>query len=235
MRHVITIIAIGLAAFLVSGGCSRGPKDTSFTATSGLKLDVPPAKDSAAADTTRKAPDQAKLYGFSVAVSGAAEIHFYDNTDRHTGPATAEEYLPVIQLALNNPSLHPQERASLEDMKARMQATGSAGEFAVTRRIPNLTYAMKGTETRAEFIGGDELVMKIKPVGVDQVRITIRAWNSKRAKQAVYNLMAGSGQSGEMNLSALMDDFTISWDSGSGKYDREIEPAGLDSQAVGAR
>jgi hypothetical protein len=232
MKHAVTILTIALIALLANGGC---PKDTSFTSTSGLKLAVPPIKDTTMADSARTRPDSARMFGFAVSASGAAEIHFYDSGDRHTGPATAEEYLPVIQLALNNPNLHPQERASLEDMKARMQASGSAGEFAVTRRIPNLTYVMKGTETKAEFIGGDELVMKIIPVGVDQVRITVRSWNNKQTRQAVYNLMAGSGQSGEMNLSAMMSDFAISWDGGSGKYDREIEPAGLDSQPAGAK
>lgn len=235
MKIIGVILAAAAVACLLAGGCSRGPKDASFTSKAGLKLDVPLERDTTAADTARKAADPVKMFGFAVTASGAAEIHFYDSGDRHTGPATAGEYLPVIQLALNNPSLHPQERASLEDMKSRMQATGSAGEFAVTRRIPNLIYKMNGAETNAEFLGGDELVMKIRPVGVDQVRITVKVWNNRQIKQAVYNLMAGTGQSGEMNLSSVMEDFTISWDGGSGKYDREIEPSGLDSQAVVAK
>jgi hypothetical protein len=118
-------------------------------------------------------------------------------------------------------------------MKARMQATGSAGEFAVTRRIPNLDFKMKGVVTEAAFAGGDELVMKIKPTGIDQIRITLKVWNNRQTRQCVYDVMAGSGQAGEMNVSSTMEDFTLAWDGGSGKLDKEIEPAGVDSQAVG--
>ncbi len=236
MRWTLTPLAPLLMACALLAGCNQPPKDTSFTSKPGLKLSLPAAQDSAAADSVKKAAsDPAKMFGFSVKVEGAAEVHFYDGSDRHTGPATAEEYLPVIEMALNNTSLHPQERASLENMKARMQATGSAGEFAVTRRIPNLKFTMKGTTTDAEFTGGDYLEMKIRPTAVDQIRITLKVWNNRQVKQCVYNVMAGTGQAGEMNLSSTMDDFTLSWDSGSGKLDKEIEPSGADSQAVMGR
>jgi hypothetical protein len=233
MKWTPASLASLLIACALLAGCNQTPKDTSFTSKPGLKLNLPAAQDSAAADSAKKAAtDPSKMFGFSVKVEGAAEVHFYNGSERHTGPATAEEYLPVIEMALNNPSLHPQERASLENMKARMQATGSAGEFAVTRRIPNLKFTMKGTATEAEFTGGDELVMKVKPTAVDQIRITLKVWNNRQVKQCVYNVMAGTGQSGEMNVSSTMEDFTLSWDSGSGKLDKEIEPSGADSQAV---
>ncbi len=231
----ITIILVPVLLAIAAGpGCNRGPKDAGFTAKAGLKLDVPPP-DTTAKDTAQAAPDPAKVYGFSVEASGPVEVHFYDGDNRHTGPATAEEYLPVVQLALNNPNLHPQERSSLEEMKARIQTTGSAGEFAVTRRIPNLAYSVKGTETRATYAGGDDVVMRIRPTGVDQARLTITSWDHKRRKHAVYALLSGTGQAGEITVSAVMDDFTISWDGGSGSFDREIPPSGVDSQAVTAK
>ncbi|HTY08366.1 MAG TPA: hypothetical protein VMF29_04300, partial [Candidatus Edwardsbacteria bacterium] len=169
MNKAIALLTAALIGGALLAGCNQAPKDSSFTTKTGLKLNLP-AKDTVKADTAKQAIDPAKMFGFSVKVEGAAEVHFYDSSDRHTGPATAEEYLPVIEMALSNPSLHPQERASLESMKARMQATGSAGEFALTRRIPNLTFTMKDGVSEAEFPGGDELVMKIKPTGVDQIR-----------------------------------------------------------------
>lgn len=230
MNRAFATLAVLTAAVLLAGGCSRQPRDARFTSKAGMKLDSLPAP--APADTAAKRTEPAKAFGFSVEASGAVEIHFYDSDDRHTGPATAEEYLPVVQLALNNPNLHPQERTSLEEMKTRMQETGSAGEYAVTRRIPNFKYTMKDGETRAEFSGGDVVEMRIRSVGVDQVRLNLRVWNDRQLRRAAYTLMAGPGQSGELAVSSTMDDFTVAWDGGSGKFDREIPPTGLDSQPV---
>ncbi|MRR09530.1 hypothetical protein EG831_05550 [bacterium] len=120
-------------------------------------------------------------------------------------------------------------------MKARMQETGSAGEFAVTRRIPNFKYTMKDGETRAEFTGGDVVELRIRSVGADQVRLNLRVWSDRQLRRAAYDLTVGPGQSGELAVSSTMDDFTIGWDGGSGKLDREIAPTAIDSQPAPVR
>ncbi|MCU0605896.1 MAG: hypothetical protein MUF78_00380 [Candidatus Edwardsbacteria bacterium] len=233
MNRAHSLATILAGALLLSGSCSRQPGDAGFTSKTGMKLDSLPA--AAPADTAAKRVDPATMHGFSVEASGAVELHFYDSEDRHTGPATAEEYLPVVQLALSNPNLHPQERTSLEEMKARMQETGSAGEFAVTRRIPNFKYTLKDGETRAEFTGGDVVELRIRAVGADQARLNLRVWNDRQLRRAAYALTTEPGQSGELAVSSTMDDFAIGWDGGSGKIDREIAPAALDSQTVPAK
>jgi hypothetical protein len=88
MKRILAMLAAALMICALIAGCNGSPKDSSFTSKSGLKLDLPPAKDTTKSDSARKAAaDPAKLFGFSVKVEGAAEVHFYDSGDRHTGPA----------------------------------------------------------------------------------------------------------------------------------------------------
>ncbi|MBU2462847.1 MAG: hypothetical protein KJ844_02010, partial [Candidatus Edwardsbacteria bacterium] len=173
-------------------------------------------------------------YGFQIQFSGQGEFHFYDDNDRHTGPATPDEYLPIVEALLKQPSLHEQERAGLENIKAKITRTGSAAEFATTRKIPNLSYQKNSDgSVNAEYKGAGEITVRIRPGGISPIKMSLKIWNDKLIKNAGYDIPPAIGRSGQLAVSALMDDFVISWDvNGDGKDDSELEPRKLDSAAV---
>lgn len=220
-----------LAAALAVAGCVPANRDDGFRALKPLGAVPSDSGLAPAADTakTASAPDQAP-YGFSVELSGPAELHFTDEEGRHTGLATAEEYLPVLEAALRNPSLHVQERAGLERMREQIRRTGSASGMAVTRRIPNLDYKPAAGMVRATYQGAEELDMKLASSDYAFFKMTIKVWDRERLRTAGYDFSAGPGQEGGLDISAVMDDFTLSWDSnGDGEPDREIPPTNTET------
>lgn len=216
-----------LVAALAVAGCVLANRDDGFRALKPLGAVPSDSGPAPTADTakTAVAPDQAP-FGFSVEMAGPAELHFTDEEGRHTGPATAEEYLPVLEAALKNPSLHEQERAGLERMREQIRRTGSASGMAVTRRIPNLDYQSAAGTVMAAYRGAEELDMKVASSDYAVFKVTVRVWDRERVRTASYDFSAGPGQEGGLDISAVMDDFTLSWDSnGDGEPDREIPPA----------
>ena len=219
-----------LAAFAAFLGCVPRNSDDGFRAQKPMGA-VPTDSSRLAADTARTiAAANQSPYGFSVELKGAAELHFNDEEGRHTGPATAEEYLPVLEAALRNPALHEQERAGLERMREQIKRSGSAAAMATTRNVPNLDYQAKGGESRASYRGADALDMRIVPreYAIYELRITL--WEKDRARTAAYKFSAGPGQEGGMDISAMMDELSLSWDGdGDGEPEKEIAPASSES------
>lgn len=219
------------------GACNNQPKKADFQAQKPVVINIlsDSSKKELQGDTLKPSPLPDSLkYGFKMQIAGEGEYHFYDEKDRHTGPATPDEYLPIVESLLKQPSLHDQERAGLENIKAKIIRTGSAAEFATTRKVPNLYYQKDG-EGRliAEYKGPGEVTLRIKPNGDSPIHISLKIWNDKLIKNAEYQIPSGAGIAGQLALSAMMDDFVISWDSdGDGKDDRETEPQKLDSAAV---
>ncbi len=222
MKKTMAILAAALAA----AGCVPANWDDGFRALKPVGAVPSESGPAPAADTAQKAPAPYQApFGFSVELSGPAELHFTDEEGRHTGPATAEEYLPVLEAALRNPSLHEQERAGLERMREQIRRTGSASGMAVTRRIANLDYQTAAGTSRATYRGGEELDMKVTSSEYAVFRMTVTVWDRGRVRSASYDFSAGAGQEGGLDISAEMDDFTLSWDSnGDGEPDREIPP-----------
>lgn len=234
-RYIAETAIMAIAGLML--GCQAQPRKADFQAQKPVVINI-------LADSTEKTqqkdtikppplPDSLR-YGFIMQISGEGEFHFFDEKDRHTGPATPEEYLPIVESLLKQPNLHEQERAGLENIKTKIMRTGSAAEFATTRKVPNLYYQKnKDGMLKAEYKGPGEITLRIKPVGDGPIHISIKIWNNKTIKNAEYSVPADVGGSGQLAVSALMDDFVISWDTnGDGKDDREMEPAKLDSVAV---
>ncbi len=222
MKQTLTILFALAAAF----GCVPANRDDGFRAQKPLGA-VPADSGLVSADTVKTvmASDKAP-FGFSVEMSGPGELHFTDESGRHTGPATAEEYLPVLEAALKNPALHEQERAGLEKMRQQIRSTGSAAGLAVTKRIPNLDYQLKGGTALASYQGAEELDMKVAASDYAVYQLIVTVWDRERVKTASYNITAGPGQEGGLDIGAMMEDFTLSWDAnGDGEPDREIQPA----------
>ncbi len=233
-------IKIDVMALLIAGlilGCNAQPKRADFQAQKPVVINIlaDSTKSTATRDSVKPAekPDSLK-YGFQIQFSGQGEFHFYDEDDRHTGPATPEEYLPIVEALLKQPTLHEQERAGLENIKAKITRTGSAAEFATTRKIPNLYYQKNSDGIlTAEFKGAGEITLRIRPGDDGPIKITLKIWNDRSMKNVAYDVPQGIGRSGQLAVSALMDDFVISWDvNGDGKDDSELEPQKLDSAAV---
>ncbi|HAD81224.1 MAG: hypothetical protein A2509_06315 [Candidatus Edwardsbacteria bacterium RIFOXYD12_FULL_50_11] len=237
MKVFINVGLMGLLASILILGCNAQPKRADFQAQKPVVINIlaDSSMPSMAKDSVKPAekPDSLK-YGFQIKFTGQGEFHFYDEDDRHTGPATPEEYLPTVETLLKQPSLHQQERAGLENIKAKITRTGSAAEFATTRMIPNLYYQMnRDGNLTAEFKGAGEITLRIRPGDGGPIKISLKIWNDKTMKSAVYDVPQGVGRSGQLAVSALMDDFVISWDvNGDGRDDRELEPQKLDSAAV---
>jgi len=184
------------------------------------------------ADTVkREAAPGTSPYGFMVEISGPVELHFYDEEERHTGPATAQEYLPVLEAALKNPALHEQERAGLERMREQIRRTGSAAGLAITRRISNLEYRIDNEKIiKALFLGSSELDMRLVAKDYGLIQMTIKLWDQNRIRTARYGFSVGPGQEGGMDISAQMDDLTLSWDvSGDGEPEKDISPAKMET------
>lgn len=218
---------IMISACLAAAGCVPGDRDDGYRARKPLGAVPADSGRAAPSDTARveTAPDQSP-FGFSVEMAGPAELHFADEEGRHSGPATAEEYLPVLEAALRNPSLHEQERAGLERMREQVKRTGSAAGMAVTRRIPNLEYQAREGTAKAFYRGAEELDMRLEAKDYAVLKLTIRMWDRETVRTAAYDFSAGPGQEGGMNISFQMDDLTLSWDAnGDGEPDREIYPA----------
>jgi hypothetical protein len=187
--------------------------------------------DGQALPVVAERPDSLK-YGFKIIYQGRGEIHLYDEQDRHTGPATAGEYLPTVEALLKQPGLHDQERSNLENVKAKIIRTGSAAEFATTRQIPNLHYQKDAGGLRAEYKGAGELTLQVKPGEAGGESLSLQLWNDRVLRTARYDLPADNGV-GQLSLSALMEDFSLSWDSnGDGRDDRDLEPSRLDSTVM---
>jgi hypothetical protein len=214
-------------------GCRAQPRDdfkNKTPKTVSLKADSTEAK----ADSARVIPVPAGVqFGFSLEILGDARLDFYDETDRHTGPATKEEYLPILENILAQPELHEQEKASLEAQKQRILLTGSAAEFYINRGIPNLQFKSSAEKKSASFKGGDEILMKISQTAAGRLSLTLRVWNHLQVKEAQYTIETGEGQTGEISISSTMDDFTLDWGGNDdGKPERTIQPFKLDSMAV---
>jgi len=233
-------IKVDVMALLITGlilGCNAQPKKADFQAQKPVVINIladstmPPAAKDTVKPVAR--PDSLK-YGFQIQFSGQGEFHFYDDNDRHTGPATPDEYLPIVEALLKQPSLHEQERAGLENIKSKINRTSSAAEFATTRKIPNLYYQKNSDGSlTAEFKGAGEITLRIRSGGSGSIKMSLKIWNDKLIKNAEYDIPQGVGRSGQLAVSALMDDFVISWDvNGDGKDDSELEPQKLDSVAV---
>lgn len=183
-------------------------------------------------EAVRARPDSLK-HGFKLIYQGRGELHLYDDQDRHTGPATASEYLPTVEALLAQPGLHDQERRNLENVKSKINRTNSAAEFATTRQIPNLLYQQEAEGSlRVDYRGAGEVTLQIR-TGEGGGTLSLQVWNDRMLRTARYDLPAGLAGSGQLALSALMEDFSLSWDSnGDGRDDRELEPVRLDSSAV---
>lgn len=235
-RIVKSYLIIVLAGGLILG-CNAQPRKADFQAQKPVVINImtdsttPPAiKDS----VKPAAKPNSLKYGFNIHFSGEGEFHFYDENDRHTGPATPDEYLPIVEALLKQPRLHEQERSGLENIKIRINRTGSAAEFATTRKIPNLYYQKNSDgSVNAEYKGAGEITARINLGGNGPAKMSLRIWNDKVMKNAEYDIPRDIGRSGQLGVSALMDDFVISWDvNGDGKDDSELEPRKLDSAAV---
>ncbi|MBI4727226.1 hypothetical protein HY768_08415 [candidate division TA06 bacterium] len=227
-------LAILLFAALSLWGCQAKPPDE-FKNKAQKPISV--KADSAVAvkpDSARVIPIPAGVqFGFSLEFLGAAQLDFYDESDRHTGPATKEEYLPILETILAQPGLHEQEKANLEAQKQRIILTGSAAEFFISRGIPNLQFKSSAEKKEAGFKGGDEITMNISKTTAGKFSLTLKVWNHQQAKEAQYAIEAGDEQSGEISISSTMDDFTLDWDENNdGQPERTIQPFKLDSMAV---
>ena len=216
--------------------CGPQPKDDSFTAKRPID-EVARGIDTALLRATQPVSAPVKSdssYGFSVSLTGRAQLHFFDDDDRHTGPATAQEYLPVVEGLLKNPGLEPQERQALEDMRAKITRSGNAGEYALLRQVPNLTYTITGDTKQGRYTGAGEIDVRIEAGDIESLTMTITAWSPGVRRSVRYRFTAGAGQSGDMNVFATMDDFTLSWDSnGDGAFDKEIAPVSTDNGGDG--
>jgi hypothetical protein len=220
-------------AILSLWGCRAQPRDdfkNKTPKTVSLKADSTEAK----ADSARVIPVPAGVqFGFSLEFLGDARLDFYDETDRHTGPATKEEYLPILESILAQPELHEQEKANLEAQKQRIILTGSAAEFFINRGIPNLQFKSSAEKKSASFKGGDEIMMKISQTGGGKLSLTLKVWNHLQVKEAQYVIEAGDDQNGEISISSTMEDFTLDWGGNDdGQPERTIQPFKLDSMAA---
>lgn len=218
-------------------GCDPGSGGSDFKAQKPVVINIlaDSLMPSAKADTAKKVQmAQADRFGFKIYFDGAGELHLYDEDDRHTGPATADEYLPVVETLLRQPSLHDQERAGLENTRAKIIRTGSAAEFATTRKIPNLTYRKNQEGTvNAEYVGAGEITVRINMAGTDPAEMSLDIWNGRIMKKVLYRISPDAGKSGQLAVSSQMDDFVISWDTnGDGKDDAEMAPLRIDSASV---
>jgi len=223
-----------LFASLIIWGCQVQPRDdfkNKAPKPVSLKTDSTAA---AKAESPRVIPIPPGVqFGFSLEFLGAAQLDFYDETDRHTGPATKEEYLPILEMILAQPGLHEQEKANLEAQKQRIILTGSAAEFYINRGIPNLQFKSAAEKKEAGFKGGDEITMNISQTTAGKLFLTLKVWNHRQAREAQYAIEAGEGQSGEISISSTMEDFTLDWDENNdGQPDRTIQPFRLDSMAI---
>ncbi|MDP2808313.1 MAG: hypothetical protein Q8O74_09295 [bacterium] len=220
-------------AILSLWGCRAQPRDDFKNKTPkpvSIKADSAAVK----ADSARVIPIPAGVqFGFSLEFLGAAQLDFYDETDRHTGPATKEEYLPILEMILAQPELHEEEKANLEAQKQRIILTGSAAEFFINRGIPNLMFKSSAEKKSAGFKGGDEITMNISQTTAGKLSLIIKVWNHLQVKEAQYAIEAGEDQSGEISISSTMDDFTLDWDQNNdGQPERTIQPFKLDSMAI---
>ena len=230
-KHIIPVFLF--CAVLSLWGCRAQPRDdfkNKAPKTVTLKSDSTAVK----ADSARVIPVPAGVqFGFSLEFLGEARLDFYDETDRHTGPATKEEYLPILENILAQPELHEQEKANLEAQKQRIIQTGSAAEFFINRGIPNLQFKSSAGKKTAGFKGGDEIMMKISQTAAGKMTLTLKVWNHLQVKEAQYEIEAGEGQNGEISISSTMDDFTLDWGGNDdGQPERTIQPFKLDSMAV---
>jgi hypothetical protein len=220
------------ALLLILAGCSQKPSDD-FQ--SKATKPVPLKADSAAKAAPHVVIDipAGQQFGFWLVLSGPAQLDFYDEADRHTGPASREEYLPLLERILSQPGLHEQEKATLEAQKERIMLTGSAAEFYIARGIPNLQFKSGAEKKEASFRGGDEIMVKINTAAAAHLELSLKVWNHKQAKQAQYSFDAGPEQSGEISVSSMMEDFTLEWDeNGDDKPEKNLEPVKLDSMAI---
>ncbi len=220
-------------AVLSLWGCRAQPRDdfkNKTPKTISLNADSTAVK----ADSARVIPIPAGVqFGFSLEFLGDARLDFYDETDRHTGPATKEEYLPVLEMILAQPELHEQEKANLEAQKQRILQTGSAAEFFINRGIPNLQYKSSAEKKSASFKGGDEITMNISKTAAGKLSLMLKVWNHLQVKEAQYAIEAGQDQSGEISISSTMEDFTLDWDENNdGQPERTIQPFKIDSMAA---
>jgi len=226
MRRPLVLIAI----FLGLIGCFPKDRDDGFKAKrpiSALPADSAVVKRDTAVEET--SPDAAE-YGFSLEMKGAAELHFHDDEGRHTGPATAEEYLPVLEAALRNPNLHEQERQGLERMRDQIKRTGSAADLAITRRIPNMDYNTKGGTVRVLYRGAETLDMRLVAKDYAEIVLEIKLWDRARIRTANYVFSAAAGQEAGMDVGAQMEDLTLSLSGGAqGEEEREIQPQSIQS------
>jgi len=220
-------------AVLSLWGCRAQPRDdfkNKAPKTISLNADSTAVK----ADSARVIPVPAGVqFGFSLEFLGDARLDLYDETDRHTGPATKEEYLPVLEMILAQPELHEEEKANLEAQKQRVILTGSAAEFFINRGIPNLQFKSSAEKKSASFKGGDEIMMKISQTAGGKLALTLKVWNHLQVREAQYAIEAGEGQNGEISISSTMDDFTLDWGGNDeGQPERTIQPFKLDSMAI---
>ena len=237
MQRYINAKVMGLLIAGLILGCNAQPRKADFQAQKPVVINIlaDSAKDTKSQETTKSIEMPVSLqYGFIIKYTGDGELHFIDEEDRHTGPATSGEYLPIVESLLKQPSLHEQERAGLENIAAKIKRTGSAAEFATTNQIPNLFYERNSDGTvSAEYKGAEEITLRLKLRGDTSSDISLKIWNDRQMKTAAYKISSDIAGNIEMAVSALMDDFTISWDSnGDGKDDRELAPLKIDSASV---
>ena len=230
-KHKIPVFLF--CAVMSLWGCRAQPRDdfkNMTPKTVSLKADSAAVKS----DSARVIPIPAGVqFGFSLELLGEARLDFYDETDRHTGPATKEEYLPILEMILVQPELHEEEKANLEAQKQRILQTGSAAEFFINRGIPNLQFKSSAEKKTASFKGGDEILMKISQAAAGKLSLTIKSWNHLQVREAQYAIDAGEGQNGEISISSTMDDFTLDWGGNdAGQPERTIQPFKLDSMAA---
>ena len=237
MNRYIPVVLLPLA-ILTAAGCRPRPDRDVFRAQRPwqkvIVIDTLGNSPGEQAPAVAQARPDSQKYGFKLIYQGRGELHLFDDQDRHTGPATASEYLQTVEALLAQPGLHDQERRNLENVKAKINRTGSAAEFATTRQIPNLLYHQEvGGSLRVDYRGAGEVTMQIRAGEGGGETLSLQVWNDRLLWAARYDLPSGLSGSGQLAISALMEDFSLSWDyNGDGRDDRELEPARLDSSAV---
>lgn len=221
MRNLLA----GITMFVAILGCVPQNWDDGFKARKPVSV-LPADSTAGRTDTLAVEPSPVDAeYGFSVELRGAAELHFNDDEGRHTGPATAEEYLPVLEAALRNPNLQEQERQGLERMRDQIKRTGSAADLAITRRIPNMEYRTKDGTVQVTYRGAEALDMRLLARDYTDIVLEIKLWDKSRIRTATYSFPATPQQEAGMDIGALMEDLTLSLSGGSqGEEEREIQP-----------
>ncbi|MEW6685064.1 MAG: hypothetical protein AB1393_02510 [Candidatus Edwardsbacteria bacterium] len=175
-------------------------------------------------DTTK----QKKVAKFTIEISGPVELHLYDAVGNHTGPATPEEYLPMVEALLSQKDLHEQEQEHLLNIKEEIIQTGSAARFATFKNIPGSSYNVSGEKKTATLLGQRTFQINLlaQDEGYFTLWIKIQYDDSTFQKIGYENVASTAKTKGEMEISLEMSDWTLMLDKdGDGDFETEVEPS----------